>query len=69
MFTNDQGQTFIHTLYPLKLETLTHFSHHQLEKGSGPQLLTETFTGMNYKYPAELGHKPPAAPADRVHYL
>lgn len=42
---------------------LTHFSSHQLEKRSGPQLLTdstETFTGMNYKYPAGPGHKPEA---------
>lgn len=39
---------------------LTHFSHHQLVKGLGPQLLTDstkTSTGMNYKM---LSHKPPA---------
>lgn len=45
----------------------THFSHHRLEKAAGPQLLadpTKTFTGINYKYSAELGHKLPAATPD-----
>jgi hypothetical protein len=40
---------------------LIHFYQHPLEKGSNPQLLKDSskmFTGLNYKYTAELGHKP-----------
>lgn len=51
---------------------LIHFSQHPLEMGSGPRLLKDSskmFTGMNYKYPAELGHKPVACHSEQVHYL